>query len=285
MCREGGAPTNIADERLLTLADIQYRAIFNEHHEFSPHITANLTNSGKAASAPADPWLGDIYLPYTYKSQLFDKPWRMTATPSYEVLYMDPNSSGTKSQELTSYLMTFDNSLTINKDWTTTLSLEYRSDTSQDPSSQGPADLSGNKYTFRAIQTLFVDKARKQVLIPIVDYIRNPAKGSDKTYNRYDLGLTYVRPAYWATLWNVGLSYYSMAYTGTVNPNRVDSDTTLTTGFSKPIRDWVTWGLSGTYTKNASTDPNYAYNKLVVFDDGDFYHEFLNCVKLSRDNV
>jgi tetratricopeptide (TPR) repeat protein len=266
----GGSPTNSADFRLLTLFDLQYRPVFNERHEWAPHATVNLTNSAKNSSAPGDPFIYTVAAPYTYKAA---KGTRYTLTPGYELLYMDPSNTGTKSQEMVSSYVGGDVTLIMNADWVSTYSLEYRNDASKDPSSIGPEDLSSNKYTLRTTQMTFLDKARKQALIPALGYILNNAKGSNKTYTRYDLGLTYVRPIAWGLGWNIGLNYYSMSYKNS-DPKRTDTDYTLTTGVSKPLRDWVTWGLIGSYTKNGSTLSDYAYTKYLIMTTATFSTNF-----------
>jgi hypothetical protein len=51
---------------------------------------------------------------------------------------------------------------------------------------------------------------------------------------------------------------------------RKDTDLAFTVGVTKPIRDWVTWGLTGVYTKNNSNLTAYAYNKYVVMTTATF---------------
>ena len=48
---------NPGDFRLLTVADLQYRPVFNEHWEWTPHGTVNLTNSAKQTSEQGDPYI------------------------------------------------------------------------------------------------------------------------------------------------------------------------------------------------------------------------------------
>ena len=270
----GGKPTSSSDMRLLTLADLQYRPVFNEHHEWAPHATINLTNSAKNASAPADPFIYDVAAPYSYKGTAFGKGYKFTATPGYELLYMDPTNTGTKSEEMASYFVNLDNTFVVSKDWVSTYTLGYRNDKSMDPLSVGPDDLSSNQYSLRTVQTVFLDSGRKQSIMPGFGITRNNAKGSNKTYNRYDLGATYARPMAWGCGWNIGLNYYQMTYQNLIPDKRTDNDYTLTTGISKPIKDWVIWGLTGAYTKNASTDTSFAYTKYTILTTATFVTNF-----------
>ena len=272
-----GMPTNSPDLRLLTLVDLQYRPIFNETHELAPHVTLNMTNSEKGTSAPADPWIYDVAVPYSYKH----KNWKSTITPGYEWLVMAIDGSSTKTVAMNSYFLTWDNTFAMNKNWFSTYTVQYRRDNSLDPQGTdsvaggtNPDNLSANLFTLRTSQTFLIDKARKQALIPTLDYMRNAAVGSNRTYNRYDLGLTYVRPLPWDLTWNVGFNYYRMVFPGTTGPNRLDKDYSVTTGVSKPVRDWVTWGLTGTYTVNNSTDVRYGYDKYLVLTTATFVTNF-----------
>ncbi len=97
----------------------------------------NLTNSAKTADAKADPFLYDIAAPYSYKGAIGSKGYKFTVTPGYEWLFMDPNDTGTKGEEMASYFVIADNTFVMNKDWVSTYTLEYRKDTSLDPSSSG----------------------------------------------------------------------------------------------------------------------------------------------------
>ncbi len=122
------------------------------------------------------------------------------------------------------------------------------------------------------MQTLFLDKSPQGgPYTPLLSYMHNVALGNEKTYNRIDVGATYVQPVWSEMSWTLGLSYYNMVYpyAAASTAERKDNDFSLTTGLSKPIRDWVIWGVNGTYTKNDSTVTTYAYDKVCHYDDGD----------------
>ena len=266
--------TGKGDFRLLTVGDIAYRALFTEKYEFVPHFSANLTNSAKSSSAPGDPFLYDLAAPWSWKGTLGGKVSKLTLTPGYELLWMDPTDTGTKHEEMASYFVGLDESIVYTKSWVSTYSLQYRHDQSYDLVSEGDEDLTSNQYTIRTTQTLFLDQARKQALLPMVDYVRNSARGKDKTYAKYDLGITYARPAWWGTTWNLGLTFYQSRYTAMDTAERIDNDYTVSTGVSKPIKDWIIWGLSGSYTRNGSTDANFEYTKYLVLTTATFVVDF-----------
>ena len=103
--------------------------------------------------------------------------------------------------------------------------------------------------------------------------VRNAAVGDNKTYNRFEIGASYTRPiSSWA--WNIGLNYYYLTYPSAA-VGREDNDYMLTTGVSKPLRDWVTWGLSAAYTSNASSQSDaYQYSKWTVLTTASFNTAF-----------
>jgi hypothetical protein len=271
-----GQPTNSPDFRLATLADLQYRPVFTEHHELAPHVTANLTNSVKSVSAKADPFLYDAAVPYIYKTKFGGKDARLGLTGTYEWLFMDPNGTGTKFEEMGSYFFDLDTTIAMNSRWNSMYTLEYRNDNSMDPSSVGMDDMSANKYTLRTVQTFFTDKSKKQALMPALAYVRNAAKGELKVYNRYDIGLTYLRPVMVDMTWTLGATYYNMTFP---NPSpgsekRIDNNYALVTSLAKPVKDWLVWGVTATYIKNASTDVPSAFDKYLVLTTATFNTAF-----------
>jgi tetratricopeptide (TPR) repeat protein len=264
-----GTATNVQDGRLLTSGDLNYRPVLGEHHEWSADLSANLINSNKTESVPADTWLYDAALPYSYKGVLFKKGYKLTVTPGAEILYMQPSGESTKELTLLSYMMTVGNTFIMTKSWFADYSLQYRMDDSRTSDSIGPEDADASKWTLGTTQSVFLDKAKKEALIATLDYVLNIAKGDNKKYNRIDLGAMYVRPVRWGASWNLGISVYKLIYPDS-DPGREDLDVSVTTGISKPIREWCTWGLTGIYTKNSSNQTAYDYSKYVILTTATF---------------
>lgn len=267
-----GAATNFADGRILSVGDLSYRPIFNEHHELQFEGNASLTNSFKNEASKADPWIYNVSLPYSYKGQLFGKGYRLTARPAYEVLYMAIDTN-TKALSLSSSVMTLDNTFVMRNDWFSTYTLEYRRDDMQTADSVGLNDYDANKYALRTVQSLFLDKAKKEAILGNVGYVINSAKGQNKIYNRIEFGAMYVRPMTWNAAWNLGLNVYTLDYSK-AEQTRNDLNVTLTAGLSKPIRQWVTWGVVANYTKNNSNIAEYAYSKYTVMTTATFTTDF-----------
>lgn len=270
-----GSVTDIADIRLLTIGDLEYRPIYSQKHEFTPHVNASLTNSLKDQAAPADPYLYNVNLPYSYKGVLGKKGFKVTAKPAYEVLYMAPSASAsTKSIILNSYYVALDATIVMNPNYFVSYGIEYRGDDSRLDSSSGLNDADASKYSLRTSHSVFLDKARKEALVGSLAYIKNAAKGNDKKYNRIEAGVVYVRPTKWNASWNLGLNIYSLKYPESTT-SRSDFNSMLSVGFSKPVRDWVTWGVVGSYTKNNSTDTtSYEYSKFMILTTATFVTNF-----------
>lgn len=267
-----GSATDVADVRLLTVADVEYRAILTDKHEASAKATATLINSAQEEAAKADPFLYTFQIPYSYKTTLGSKGYKLSVKPGYEILYMAP-SGGTKVVQQSSPFLTVENTLVMKPNWFSMYNLEYRSDDTPTADSVGPNDSDANKISLKTTQILILDKSKKQMLLPALGYTINAAKGDNKKYNRIDLGVTYLRPAFWETSWNVGLALYKVNYSS-ASPSRDDLNTTLSTGLSKPIRDWVTWSLIGSYSKNDSNVDANEYSKYTVMTTATFVTNF-----------
>lgn len=268
-----GSTTDSADFRLLTSGDLEYRPIFKEHHELFAKGAASLTNSLKDESAIADPWVYTVSLPYSYKGVLGSKGLKFTVKPGYEILYMDPSNTGTKSNILSSYFVSFDATLIMNQNWFAMYTLEYRSDDSKTASSDGDDDADAAKYSLKTTQSLFLDKNKKEAIIGNAGLVMNAAKGKNVDYMRYDLGATYVKPTNWNASWLTSLSFYKLQYPDS-DDSRSDFNTTVMTGFSKPIREWFTWGATASYTKNDSNVDDSEYNKYLIMTTATFVTNF-----------
>lgn len=268
-----GSNTNISDFRLLTVGDLEYRPLFTDRHELFVKANASLTNSLKNESAPADPYLYSIAAPYSYKGAMGKKAFKFTVKPGYEMLYMAPTGSGTKVSTLNSYFVLLDTTIIMNPTWFANYNFEYRGDDSQLASSVGQENADAAKYSLRTNQTVFLDKGRKKALIGSLGYVMNAAKGENKKYNRYEGGVTFTKPWKWDTTWNLGLAFYSLKYPDESN-SRSDFNTTLSTGLTKPVREWLIWGLSGSYTKNDSNVTAQEYSKFTVLTTATFITNF-----------
>ncbi|HMN67444.1 MAG TPA: hypothetical protein PKC28_02800 [Bdellovibrionales bacterium] len=268
-----GGQTEVADFRLLTIADLEYRAILNEKHELTGKVNASLTNSLKDEAAIADPWIYTVSAPYSYKSMLWGKGYKFTAKPSYEILYMDPTNAGKKTNIFSAAALGLDNTLIMRPNWFSVYTLEYRMDDTKTADSVGPADADATKISLKTTQMFFVDKARKEAVVVNFGYVLNDAKGGDRAYNRIEAGAIYVRPAWSNVTWNAGLMIYRLDYAD-ATVKRDDLNTMLLAGLSKPVKDWLVWGVMGNYTKNDSSVSINEYSKYTIMTTATFTQVF-----------
>jgi len=267
--QDQGTAQDVADVRLLTIGDVEYRPVFSERREWSTKLNMNLTNSLKNEAAKADPFLYNLSAPYVHKGMAFNKGYKLVVRPGYELLYMDPSGTGTKDLTLSSYILGFDNTFVMKKDWFSMYTFEYRMDDSPEATSRGPNDADANKLSLKTIQTMFLDKSRKEALLATGGLVWNMAKGSEKKYKRYELGVMYAHPTSWGSTWTAGLSLYKLIYDDAVQV-RSDVNSTFSTGFSKPIKEWVTWGVVGSYIKNDSNLSANEYSKYLIMTTATF---------------
>lgn len=259
-----GSTTNIADFRLLTIGDLEYRPVLTDKQELFVKLNASLINSAQDKAAAADPYVYNLSLPYSYKGFWGQKAMKTTIKPGYETLFMAEGGSSTKGMVFNSYFIAAESTLIMNPKWFANYSLEYRRDDSRMSSSNGPEDADANKYSLKTNQTFFLDKARKRAVIGSAGYVLNSAAGDNKKYNRYEGGATYVRPIKWNATWSLGLSVYKLTYPDESN-NRRDFNLSLSSGVSKPIKENLIWGLNASYTKNDSNVNEQEYSKYTIF--------------------
>lgn len=268
-----GTATNVADFRAVTVGDVEYRAVYTDKHEVSTKANANLTNSAKSDSAPADPYLFNFSVPYSYKSMAFAKPYKLSVKPAYEYLMMDADSDGTKTAILTSYLVDVDNTFVMRANHFAIYSLGIRSDDSNVTIASDEDDASALKVSVKTTQGFYLDKGRKEILLANLGYTLNSAAGDNKTFNRIDLGATYSRPFRWESTMAVNLAIYSLKYPD-ASESRDDFNTTLTFNVSKPIREWVKWDVAASYSKNNSNLEANEYSKYLIMTTATFTTSF-----------
>jgi hypothetical protein len=267
-------PSQVADTRALSGVSGEYRFIYNKEHELSAKAKADVMYSSKAANVGADPQAYSLKLPYKYKGMLFEKGFSLTATPGYEVLYLDENRSGAnksyfqalgeKELFLTSYTADFVNTFVMNQDWFTGFTIKLRTDTSSSTVATGDSDPSAFKYTLTYNNMYFLNQAKNQGLLGDLGYTNNKSKGRNLTFARYDVSVTYLHPLPFEIQGIAQIAYYLANYNEKSGDARRDSNMTYLLNFSRPIVEWLSVNLGGNYVNNASTLTANTYNKFTV---------------------
>jgi TolA-binding protein len=263
-----GTALNKGDVRLLTMGTLEYRPIFTQTNEFSVKGTANLTNSSNANLSTADPWIYTFEAPYTYKGMLWGKGYKTSLRPGYELLYMSLTADAAKKNLMYSPYLGWDNTFVMNPKWFSGYTLEVRHDGSSIPYTTPDDNFTAMMYALRSTQTFMLNPEKREALMITSGLIRNSADGKNKSYDRFEVGTTYAKP-FGTYAWNASLNYYYLTYPS-ATPGRVDNNVMFSTGVSKPIKEWFTWGGFASYTTNASSQSAYEYEKFVVMTTATF---------------
>lgn len=268
-----GTATNVASPRLMALGSYQRRFIYELDHEFSAKLTSLYMYSLDDDAATADPFLLTTQLPYSYKSRLFNKGYKLTVSPGYESLFMDVQGSGTRDQILSSFMLNINNMFIMSPIWQSQYSLDIRQDDSLLSATTTEDNADALKYSLKTTQYYFLSKNKKTAVTGGLGYILNDATGENKAYNRIDLSLGYM--SYfkdWDTSYNVNLTTYNLTYDGA--NSRDEKNYSLTMTFNKPIKDWFIASSNFNYTKNDSTVESYNYTKYTIMFNAIFNYSF-----------
>lgn len=250
-----------ADIRAIASGTLAYRAIYNKKHEWTPKYFNYLIYSSKEEASPADPFVNNVSLPYSYKGTAFNKGYKLTINPQYETINMDINEDGAQELIYNSTVLNIDNTFVMSGMWIASYIAEIRLDESSIASATGDNDLDSTKYTLRTNHINFLDNKRKKLLSSYASLIQNDAKGKNRTYTRIDLSSTYIKPLnWWKSTWTFGLTVYRQEFTQD-DDGRTDMNTTVATGISRPVNEWLTWSLNMDYSTNNSTVDDFTYQR------------------------
>ncbi len=268
-----GVSNEEGDVRLVTVGDVVYKAYLSEKSSFDINANANLTNSSKNDLAYADPWLYSLSTPYSYQWS-GTKPGKLTFTPGYETLFMAENGNSEKKNILNSLLGKVGYLTSQSQSWFSNYTFEYRMDDFSIASSIGDNDLDANRITLGTTQTALLGSRKKEALAGTLRVARNEAKGKNRTYNRYEVGITFAKPVWRTSSWATSLGYYFLEFPDS-DTNRKDNNVTLTSALAKPIRDWFTWGVTGSFTNNVSTESSqFSYTRYTIMTTATFNTAF-----------
>jgi tetratricopeptide (TPR) repeat protein len=256
--------SEVGDVRLVASGSLAYRGVYSKKHEFTPTVFSYMLRSQKNEVSQADPFLNSVALPYTFKGTAWDKGYKLTVKPSYEVINMDVNEDGAQEMIISSAVVNTDNTFVMSKDWIQSVIFEYRQDDSSIESATGDDDLDATKMTLKSKHINFLDKSRKRLLTSYAAVILNDAVGKNRTYQRFDLSSTYMRPMnWWKSNWTFGLTVYQISFNENAN-DRVDVNYNLATGLSRPINKWLNWSLNAAYIQNNSTVDSFTYSRYTL---------------------
>lgn len=260
--------------RYILMGTGEYRWVYTPQDEFSTKIATAYYYSQDASFSHADPWLTTLTTPYTYKGVLFGKGYKFVASPGYEVLYMEPaQGAGTRENILTSMFVSAENTFVMRDNWFSVYTLEVRQDDSRLPNQTTETDADAMKLSLKTSQMFFLDSTKKKALIPTAGLVVNSAKGKSKTYDRIEVGTTFMAPVHkWKdATWIAALNVYRANYGPS---DRRDTNMAVTLGFNKAEKDWMSWGLIGIYANNPSNVSANQYSKFSAMLTASFNNAF-----------
>lgn len=266
--RDRGTATNLPAYRALLQGTARYRAIYEETRELAVQLDAmTMTSVGEDLQATqtlanADPTVVGVTVPWTHKGTFRGKGHKFDFIPGYEITNMSVENNEWKTIN-SSLLMNFQNLFVMSETWFTNLNVDLRYDTSLLQSSTGDNDATAlkSKLTWSNINFPFSDK--KQIVMSDLAYTMNSALGKNTVFNRVDMGLGYVRPAFYDMTFVSKLSYFILTYPENAT-GRVDNSYTLMLGLSRPVGAKLNAGLTGLYNINSSNVAANQYKKTTI---------------------
>ncbi len=257
----GESPTDLVGIRNTLMLGLEYRPIYEINHEFSAKfmgIYMKTYDSGfqeKTDFDKIDPTVLSLALPYKYKGKLFEKAYVLTLSPGYEVIQMDPEATGSRSDLIRSGFLNIDNLFVNNENWISIYKLGIRSDDTTNDS-----DSDAIKYSLAYDMMYFLNEKKNKILLGTLAYTLNSANGDDSKFNKMNLSIGYIAPWIWEMTWNTKLSYYQQAYPNH-SSDRTDNNASLALGCSKAFTEALQSSLSLNYTSNTSTIESSTFDK------------------------
>lgn len=267
--RDSGEATNTAGWRTLLSGSARFRPLYNDEHEFAAQLDAvtlySFDSSFKYDQSlrNADPTVVTLSLPWTMKGTLWDKGHKLDIAPGFETTFMSIENNETKAIIL-SPILTLSNLLVMNEAWFNNITFEMRDDMSKLDSSTGDDDASAIRFKLGTSNLLFMNDKKDRILIPEGAVYLNQAAGRNASYERLDLGIGYLRPAFKDTTVNFKLSYFFLQYPEKTPATRTDNSYTATVGLSRRLSDIWNAGFLGSYNVNSSNEDANTYNKFTA---------------------
>lgn len=263
--RDQGTATDESGWRSLVQLSPKVRPYYSDTDEIA--IAFDFTNiksydegfGSNPTAETADPTIYSIRVPWTHRGTLSGKGYFFDLAPSYEIINMDLDGTGTETITK-SIKVDFNNTLVVNKNWIAKGDWFF---SQNDSDIQGDATSADSVAAGLKLSSIFVmNKDLERYLIPEFGYSINDAEGANFKFTRIDLGVTYTTAVFDMFMWNNRFGYYLANY----ESSRVDNNYTITSGLSARLSAHWNWGLMGSYIINDSTQNQYKkYNIVTTF--------------------
>ena len=250
--------------RLLIQQTYKHRPYYTRSDELAVSLSATTVQSSNdefqysKEAKQADPYIFSLGLPWTHRTQFYEKPLFFDLGAYYELTLMDVTPKPQIS--IQTFRLDWNNTLVLNKKWILKgdLSLGFN-----DSSILGDEQVADSWTLINRFSSLFIlDSLTQKFLVTELSYMINKAKSPDYAYNRWDLALYYSAPLYKKWMWNARLSYFLFYFEN----HRMDRNATLSLGLSHPMGSGWNWLFNGVYSLNSSnTNPYDKYTITSLF--------------------
>lgn len=253
-----GIVTNTASPRAMMNGSLEYRPIYQIHHEASLKTSVSTIYTSDVSLATTDHLLLSAAAPYKYKGTVGEYGYQFSLEPIFEHLQIPVGSP-----LLDSAVLNMDNSLIVSPNWFSNYRLTIRKDNALTAPISADDDLTALKLSLTTDQTFFTDRAQQTAILSRLGVSANNAEGKNTSYQRIDLGLGYTRPWRWDISWTGRLDLYHLTYHRR-DIVRSDLNTAISLSLDQKINDGSSWGASLGYSTNDSNDGLYTYQKPVL---------------------
>jgi hypothetical protein len=266
--RDSGVATNTQGWRSLLAGTARYRPIYEETYELAAQMDLvtlyTLDKSFKSTDSlrNLDPTIATLQVPWTHKGTLFGRGHKLEIAPGYETTFMSLEDNKSKAI-LNSALLGVSNLFVMNEKWFSTFLVGIRADHSNLNSSVGDDDSSALRVTFGTSNLILLNDHKDRMLLAEGGLTLNQAEGKNAVYNRFDLGVGYVRPWRWESTVNFKLGYFLLQYPQ-ADQKRTDNSLTLSVGLSRKLTDIWSAGFLAAYNLNNSNQDANNYDKVTA---------------------
>jgi tetratricopeptide (TPR) repeat protein len=254
---QGGASEAKSLRYILGLG-VFYRPIYNKEYEFGAKIRTDYIYTQNSDATDYDPWSIQVSTPFTYKDTMFGKAHKLDLKPGYELLYLGQDASGSPKKTLKGYYLETSNTFIMKDDWFTTFSVNFRKDSYFESSDAGK---DANKIVFKWSNMFFTNQAKTKGILGDFSYTTSNADDTTNSTKRYDLSGMYLTPVFnEKATFAGGLGLYRLSY----ESRDRDFNKTINLTLTKPLSEWVSGTVLGTYVMNDSQTASYKYDKWTL---------------------
>ena len=236
-----------------------YRPVFTKAYELGVRARSDYIYTQNENATDYDPWSIQVSTPFSYKTALFDKSFKLDIKPGYELLYLGQEAAtGDPKKTLKGYYLDVTNTFIMSNSWFTTFTVGFRKDDFFDT-----PDRNAKKISFEWTNMLFINEANTKGFLLDVGHTTSDTTSDSFATKRYDLSVLYISPVFKDKYtFAGGLGTYLLDYKDSAKENDFNKTVNLT--LTRQLKPWLSGTLLGTYVMNDSDTPSQDYNKWTL---------------------